>query len=318
MNWILLERRYKRNIIKNDNVVPLYAAGYFLEIPDLMDECWKFMSEAMQNNDPIILQLYEQAKCPKFKQLRSVLSAKLTEMFDVLYKSRQFLSLDLDDFIVILDSDEVNIQSELDIFHAASRQHTVRLMKCVRFGLLTSLQLTQIRHCPEVSNMTDYSQIFSFSEVKDMLNDGLTYAIFLDNFESNSEELNKWLDWSNVNHPRKRNCLKGAATNLGLQDPKTSVVSGVASKHISIHSNFSSVCKSNVSSTLVSKSILKTSAFPSTKFFVDEVDDPKPILSNRRPPQVNTRQSTIQNPFTLASVLRSRIEGTDDHRINQH
>jgi len=209
---------------------------------------------------------------------------------------------------------------EQDVFHAASRwllyewedrsKHTVRVMKCVRFGLLTSLQLTQIRHCAEVTNMEDYAQIFSFSEVKDMLNDGLTYAIFRENYEANPDELNKWLEWSKVNHPRKRNCLKDAATNC--KTPSPSIVSGLrvdASKpdlNVSMNTSISN-CKSSLCSMPPPPVLASRTGMPVRKLFVDEVDDPTPLLSNRKIQQANTRQSSFQDPFTLASVLRSRM-----------
>jgi hypothetical protein len=165
--------------------------------------------------------------------------------------------------------------------------------------------------------MEDYAQIFSFSEVKDMLNDGLTYAIFRENYESNPDELKKWLEWSNVNHPRKRNRLKDAAA----KPPNPSIVSGlkveVSKQDINASSKANmSNCKSSVCSMPPAPVLQSRAGIPAMKLFVDELDDPTPLLSNRKSQQANTRQSSIQDPFTLASVLRSRM-GSSDARYSK-
>ena len=75
-------------------------------------------------------------------------------------------------------------------------------MSCVRFGLLSPLQLTQIRHCADASNMADYSRIFSFPEIKDALSDGLTYSIFKESYKNRPED------------PISRNGLSGVTFEL--------------------------------------------------------------------------------------------------------
>lgn len=74
--------------------------------------------------------------------------------------------------------------SELDVYDAAARwllynwelrkPYTVDMMSTVRFGLLTPLQLTQIRHSAEMTALPDYPQIFTFPEVRKMVEDGTT------------------------------------------------------------------------------------------------------------------------------------------------
>jgi len=72
----------------------------------------------------------------------------------------------------------------LDVYDAAARwvlydwdrrkDYTVDMMKTVRFGLLTPLQLTQIRHSDEAANLPNYQEIFAFPEVKKQVDDGQT------------------------------------------------------------------------------------------------------------------------------------------------
>jgi hypothetical protein len=73
----------------------------------------------------------------------------------------------------------------LDVYDAAARwllfdwerrrAFTVPVMSCVRFGLLTPLQLTQIRgNSGEGAEIPEYVNIFSSGPVKKLLEDGLT------------------------------------------------------------------------------------------------------------------------------------------------
>ena len=50
-------------------------------------------------------------------------------------------------------------------------------MKTVRFGLLTPLQLTQIKHMAEVTSLPDYPELFSYPEVRKLVEDATTSVL---------------------------------------------------------------------------------------------------------------------------------------------
>ncbi|CAG7828799.1 unnamed protein product, partial [Allacma fusca] len=97
------------------------------------------------------------------------------------------------ELMTLIDSDEVKIQSELQIYDTALRwllydwnvrsEFAVVVMRCVRFGLLSPQQLTQIEHCAEAANTPDYCKIYCIPEIKKMLQDGLTFSILRENYK---------------------------------------------------------------------------------------------------------------------------------------
>jgi len=71
-----------------------------------------------------------------------------TNFTEISIKSEEFLELDLEQLILILNSDELNIKSEEAVFDAVIRWidykiderkiNIIDLLKCVRLGLLTT------------------------------------------------------------------------------------------------------------------------------------------------------------------------------------
>ncbi|CAG7816632.1 unnamed protein product [Allacma fusca] len=221
MDWILLDDASKPMIISHCNVLSLYSAAQYLGIPGLKEHCLGYITEKIRSGDPSILQMYEEA-CGKIncKDIIGLLGAKLVQLFPMVYKSKQFLKLGPQELMTLIDSDEVKIQSELQIYDTALRwllydwnvrsEFAIVVMHCVRFGLLSPLQLTQIQHCAEAANTPDYCKIYCIPEIKKMLQDGLTFSILRENYKTRPGEFNKWVDWSKVSAPRPRYNLDSA------------------------------------------------------------------------------------------------------------
>lgn len=102
----------------------------------------------------------------------------------------------------------------MDIFDAAIRwllydwqnrkRHTIKVMSTIRFGLLTPLQLTQMRYLAEDDEAPDFKKIFGFECVKKLLEEGLTYAILKQSYGKKAGELNKWIRNTGVVPPKAR------------------------------------------------------------------------------------------------------------------
>jgi N-acetylneuraminic acid mutarotase len=82
------------------------------------------------------------------------------EQFNTFRLEAEFLDIDIETILIILSSDDLNISSELDVFRAAIRwiaynimdrkQQLLKLMKCVRFPLMTQYELFQ---CNELTDL---------------------------------------------------------------------------------------------------------------------------------------------------------------------
>lgn len=83
---------------------------------DLKIECEKFVNQVGNKEDLRLLTLLDQCKHKtNTDYLVSILSPKLARLFPQLYKSREFLRLDVDQLIALLSSDNVLITRYSDI-----------------------------------------------------------------------------------------------------------------------------------------------------------------------------------------------------------
>jgi hypothetical protein len=102
----------------------------------------------------------------------------------------------------------------MDIFDAAVRwllydwmnrkRYTVKVMSTIRFGLLSPLQLTQMRYLTEDKDAPAFKRIFSFDTVKKMLEDGMTFSILKQSYGDDSRALEKWIEKTGASPPRRR------------------------------------------------------------------------------------------------------------------
>ena len=86
----------------------------------------------------------------------------ICEHFNTFSLEAEFLNIDIETILIILSSDNLNISSELDVFKVAIRliaggimgrkQQLVRLMKCVRFPLMTQVKLLL---CNELTSLLE-------------------------------------------------------------------------------------------------------------------------------------------------------------------
>ena len=84
----------------------------------------------------------------------------ICEQFNTFRLEADFLDIDIETILIILNRDKLNISSELDVFKAAimwvahnimhRKQHLIRLMKCVRFPFMTQVELFQ---CNELTSL---------------------------------------------------------------------------------------------------------------------------------------------------------------------
>jgi len=110
MDWILMEENQKRGVIDRENAVGLFSGATFLGISQLRDDAYHFIQNHVEEGDPAILQMYEEARDRHSSELVSLLASKLAGLFPKIYKSRQFLRMSPRELILVLSADNIVIK----------------------------------------------------------------------------------------------------------------------------------------------------------------------------------------------------------------
>ncbi|CAF1062909.1 unnamed protein product [Rotaria sordida] len=145
---LIIDYIYTREIKLNENnIYDILPATNQLQVLELFSLCENYLYEKLNSEN--VLGIREFASffyCKKLCEQAELYL--LTNFTDISIKSEEFLELNLEQIIVILNSDELNVKSEQAVFDAVIRwidykvderqKNIVDLLKCVRLGLLTT------------------------------------------------------------------------------------------------------------------------------------------------------------------------------------
>jgi hypothetical protein len=125
------------------------------------------------------LSIYLEAKAANVKPLQDFMMNKISKIFLTFVSSWEYLLLLYEEVEAFFQSNRLGVNSELDMLFAAIRwlQHDwpqreksiAKLMKCVRFELIQSWQLVELKKFPK-----ELKHIFKVREVQEMIDKALS------------------------------------------------------------------------------------------------------------------------------------------------
>lgn len=144
-------------IVSPENVADLMAVGNRFYIQEILQICAEFVQCITSDQAVFILSNQTIAHdSVLFKHAYMLVLENFCDVFDV----EQFLKFTLDLVCMLLSDDYLYVHTEMDVFwaglkwiafHITERQnHLLKVMKCVRFGLMSQSELFQ---CFEVTDM---------------------------------------------------------------------------------------------------------------------------------------------------------------------
>lgn len=156
--WMIKDQQpYK--ILSRSNVIDILQSAKFLEIKKLEEQCWLFINNIKVFNEDTAFLLYIEAKHKNNQKIQEVMIRRIQNFFLVLVSSQDWLDLDCEDVIRLLSSNYIKINCEMEIFMAAVRwlqydwdnrkDLKFKVLDCVRFRYMSSLQLINLKHNPE-------------------------------------------------------------------------------------------------------------------------------------------------------------------------
>jgi BTB And C-terminal Kelch/BTB/POZ domain len=141
-----------------DDLLSLLMAANHLEIVELQSQCWLHIDNEDLFHEHSAFLFYWKGRHLPMADIRDIMLNRIGRFFLSLVACREFVELELDEVTILLRSNLVGVHTEAEILFAAVRwlfhdwsnrkQHLLDIMKCVRFGLMTSWQLTELqRNC---------------------------------------------------------------------------------------------------------------------------------------------------------------------------
>ncbi|XP_068146841.1 kelch-like protein 35 isoform X2 [Drosophila tropicalis] len=182
-NWMLGVKNAKAT---NDSpcrsIVETISAVKFLRVDELHEQCWSLLN-APEITENVAFALCQEAVRFDIPKFSTTMLARICKFFLTLVASREFLELDGDIVCQLLAMHNVGVNSEIEVFMSAlrwlahtwpeRRPHMVKLMHCVRFGLLPPLFLRFLQNEQQTKVLQCISQN---SEVQEMINKAFVYA----------------------------------------------------------------------------------------------------------------------------------------------
>ncbi|XP_060810818.1 uncharacterized protein LOC106137997 [Amyelois transitella] len=223
--WMIFSGPESNKILKRRNVLDVFCAAQYLSIKDLEEQCWTFIvSEDLFIEDTAFM-LYREARLKGMTPVTELMIPRVKRFFLPLVASRDFVELELEEIMPFFKSNYICVTSEIEVLMAgvrwlyadwsSRRRHTVDVMRCVRFGLISPWQLVDIKRNPDNEEILE---IVNEPEVQQMVDDGLAYVIIKYWYGNNSKNYYHWIDVLGLTEPAERNWIGEEKNHVTYKD----------------------------------------------------------------------------------------------------
>ncbi|XP_043063300.1 kelch-like protein diablo [Drosophila ficusphila] len=177
-DWMIEDRP----LLPRLGILEVLQAARYLQVPQLIAQCDYCLSAGIAEDSAMML--YLEARILKVEQEYRHLLSRVSKFFLPLVATREFLRLPLAPLLVLLTSNHVGVNSELEIFMAAARwldykwpqrkEHLAAVVSGVRFGLVPPWLLARLQK-PDLS-AEEVRRIVEEPPVREAIHDGIAYT----------------------------------------------------------------------------------------------------------------------------------------------
>ncbi|XP_030387363.1 kelch-like protein 4 [Scaptodrosophila lebanonensis] len=143
-------------VVEKEHIVELLAASTFLEVTDLVQQVWYCLDQMEEFYEADAFMVATAAeRIPGFQHLEALMMQRISRFFLTLVATAEFVRLPASSVCALLDSDELAVNSEKEVFYAAVRwldhdwpnrlQHVGAVMSAVRLAMLPGTFMSQLR-----------------------------------------------------------------------------------------------------------------------------------------------------------------------------
>lgn len=207
--------------VQRDGLMQVFIAAEYLKIDELIEQCWSCMDSSIHFNEDTAFALYLEAKGIENQVIPALMLPRISRFFLILVASKEFVEFTVDEVIALLSLSTIAVHSEAEVLFSAMRwlffdwntrkKDLIPVMECVRFGLISSLQLMEFTR----GLNEDIQRIMENPEIHKMAADGLLYAI-TKQFYGEEDYVQATIERLELNEPNKRRWLEIEGEEKGM------------------------------------------------------------------------------------------------------
>lgn len=181
--WMLTVGQGGFQLLTTQNILEVLLACQILRIKEFEKQCVSFLENGDIFKEESAYFLFKNAVELKMNRVRTMMVPRIKNFFLILVSSKDYLDLSAESVVAFLDSDNIAVNCELEIFYSAIRwlNHSAderrdripEILNCVRFGLMTPLELVDLRK----TNQSELADIISDPAVQRAIDEGLAVAV---------------------------------------------------------------------------------------------------------------------------------------------
>ncbi|XP_020293902.1 uncharacterized protein LOC109859768 isoform X2 [Pseudomyrmex gracilis] len=211
-DWMISPINESCQLLRRDNILEIFMAAQYLGIKELEEQCWAFIDNDELFSEDTAFLLYLEAKKIGNTAVMELMVPRIMKFFLMLVSTKDFLELSVDELCLLLKSNYICVNSEMEVLMSAVRwlmhdwdgrkQFMLEVLKCVRFGLIAPWQLVDVKRNPE---NPEFMELMSYPEVQKMVDDGLAFVIIKYWYGNQTEDYYHWIDLLGLSEPTNRN-----------------------------------------------------------------------------------------------------------------
>ncbi|XP_011705988.1 PREDICTED: uncharacterized protein LOC105461201 isoform X2 [Wasmannia auropunctata] len=211
-DWMISPINESCQLLRRDNILEIFMAAQYLGIKELEEQCWAFIDNDELFSEDTAFLLYLEAKKIGNTAVMELMVPRIMKFFLMLVSTKDFLELSMDELCLLLKSNYICVNSEMEVLMSAVRwlmhdwnerkQYMLEVLKCVRFGLIAPWQLVDVKRNPE---NPEFMELMSYPEVQKMVDDGLAFVIIKYWYGNQTEDYYHWIDLLGLIEPTNRN-----------------------------------------------------------------------------------------------------------------
>ncbi|CAK9823145.1 unnamed protein product [Anthophora retusa] len=211
-DWMINSQNESCRLLQRDNILEIFRAAQYLEMKELEEQCWAFIDNDELFTEDTAFLLYLEAKKVQNTAVMELMVPRIMKFFLMLVGTKDFLELSVDELCLLLKSNYISVNSEMEVLMSAVRwlmydwehrkPHMLEVLKCVRFGLIAPWQLVDVKRNPE---NPEFMELMSYPEVQKMVDDGLAFVIIKYWYGNQTEDYYHWIELLGLTEPTNRN-----------------------------------------------------------------------------------------------------------------
>ncbi|XP_033220302.1 uncharacterized protein LOC117174945, partial [Belonocnema kinseyi] len=211
-DWMINSRNESCQLLRRDNILEIFVAAQYLGIKELEEQCWAFIDNDDLFSEDTAFLLYLEARKIGNTAVMELMVPRIMKFFLMLVSTKDFLELSVDELCLLLKSNYICVNSEMEVLMSAVRwlmcdwqdrkMYMLDVLKCVRFGLIAPWQLVDVKRNPE---NPEFMELMSCPEVQKMVDDGLAFVIIKYWYGNQTEDYYHWIDLLGLTEPTNRN-----------------------------------------------------------------------------------------------------------------